>query len=185
MHKYHVCPLVSDLPNMNWESMFLTGKVSMFITGSWWLVQCRQTKTIDWDIAPMPHGPKCQATRATTEGLAISPQSRHKAEAWEWIKFVLSDAGQAVFAQYGRGIPSVRRVAMQTFADPKTPQHEERFLEALDHYARISSLHPRWLQTEQVFNREWDRVILGQSTVDDFVRVAQPEANAIVRGEDQ
>ncbi|HZP83480.1 MAG TPA: sugar ABC transporter substrate-binding protein [Chthonomonadaceae bacterium] len=184
IHKYHVCPRASELPNMNWEAMFLTGKVSMFFTGSWWLVQCRQAKNIDWDIAPLPRGPVTRATRSTTEGLTISAASRHKAEAWEWIRFVLSDEGQAVFARYGRGIPSLRHVAWQTFPDPKTPQHEERFLEAMDTYARKSSLHKHWLETARVFDREWDRVLLGKSTIDDFVRTVVPEANAIVRGED-
>ncbi|HZO89477.1 MAG TPA: sugar ABC transporter substrate-binding protein [Chthonomonadaceae bacterium] len=185
MHKYHICPMESDLPNMTWESMFLTGKVSMFMTGSWWLEQCRQAKNIDWDVAPMPRGPVCQATRATTEGLAISPQSPHKQEAWEWIKFVLSDAGQAVFARYGRGIPSIRRVAQQVFPDPKTPQHEERFLYALDRYAHITSIHAHWLQTARVFDREWDRVMMGKINIDQFVRISLPEVNAIVRGEDE
>jgi ABC-type glycerol-3-phosphate transport system substrate-binding protein len=155
----------------------------MFLTGSWWLVQCRQSKTLDWDIAPMPIGPLTRTTRCTTEGLAISPQSKYKAEGWEWIKFVLSDEGQAVFARHGRGAPSVRRVAATLFPDPRTPQHEERFLEALDNYCRIGSLHSRWNETEAVFNREWDRVAMKQSTIDDFIRIALPEANAIVRGE--
>jgi multiple sugar transport system substrate-binding protein len=185
MHKYHVCPLVSDLPNMTWDSMFLTGKVSMFFTGSWWLSHCREAKNMDWDVAPMPRGPARRATRTTTEAITLSPASPHKKEAWEWIKFVLSDEGQPLFAQYGRGIPAVRRVALKSFARPETPQHEERFLEAMDHYAQRSSIHDRWRETAQVFDREWDRVELGQETIDDFVRIVVPEANAIVRGEDQ
>ncbi len=183
MHVHRVCPLVSDLPNMNTESTFLTGKVSMFMYGAWWLVQCRQSKTIDWDIAAMPIGPVKRSTRCTTEGLAISTQSKFKAQGWEWIKFVLGDEGQAVFAKYGRGVPSVRRVAAATFPDPNTPQHEERFMEALDNYSMTAHLHARWTETEQVFNREWDRVAMKLSTVDDFLRASLPEANAIVRGD--
>lgn len=133
----------------------------------------------------MPRGPLIQATRATTEGLAISTRTRKKEEAWEWIKFVLGEEGQAVFARSGRGIPGVRRVAQATFPNPQTPQHEERFLDALDHYSHIASIHARWMQTEQVFNREWDRVMLGQSDIDQFVAQSLPEANAIVRGDDE
>ena len=183
MHKYHICPMMSDLPNMSWESMFFTGKVSMMMTGSWWLVQVRSAKNLDWDVAPMPIGPKCRATRATTEGIAISPQSKYPKEAWEWVKFVVSDEGQAVFAKSGRGIPSVKRVARATFPNPQTPQHEEYFLDALDNYSHITSIHPHWMETEQVFNREWDRVYLGQISIDQFVQRTLPEANAIVRGE--
>jgi multiple sugar transport system substrate-binding protein len=183
MHRYHVCPMVSDLPDMTWDSMFLTGKVSMFFTGSWWLAHCREAKNIDWDIAPMPRGPVCRSTRTTTEALTISPATRHPREAWEWVKFVMGDDGQPVFAQQGRGIPSVRRIALKTFARPDTPQHEERFLEAMDHYARRSSIHDHWLESARVFDREWDRVMLGQENVDTFVKRVVPEADAIVRGE--
>jgi len=185
MHRYRVTPGVGELPNMNWESMFLTGRVSMIVTGSWWVVQARQAKNFEWDIAPMPRGPVTRATRATTEGLTISAISPHKKEAWEWIKFVLSDEGQMIFGRYGRGIPAVRHIARKTFARPDTPQHEERFLEAMDHYARPSSLHKHFMATEAVFNREWDRVYRGKITVEEFVQNTLPEVNAIIRGDEQ
>jgi multiple sugar transport system substrate-binding protein len=185
MHRYRVCPMVSDLPNMTWDSMFLTGKVSQFATGSWWLAHCRTAKNIDWDVAPMPRGPVTRATRTTTEALTISAASPHKAEAWEWVKFVLSEEAQPLFAEHGRGIPALRRAARRSFPRPDTPQHEERFLEAMDTYARRSSIHERWNETARVFDREWDRVMLGRQTIDQFVRAAVPEADAIVRGEER
>src|SRR5207247_847677 len=163
-------------------SMFLTGKVAMFFTGSWWLAHCREARNIDWDIAPMPIGPVQRSTRTTTEGLAISATSPHKEEAWQWIRFVMSDEGQSLFGVQGRGIPSVRRVALKTFARPETPQHEERFLEAMDHYARRSSIHEHWDETAQVFDRERERVEMGKETVDEFVKLVVLEADAIIRG---
>jgi multiple sugar transport system substrate-binding protein len=184
LHKYRVCPRAGDLPNMNAEAMFFTGRIAMVITGSWWLIQARQTKNFEWDVAHMPIGPKGRATRSTTEGLAISRQSPHKEAAWEWIKFVLSEEGQAVIARSGRGIPALRSLALKTFADPKTPQHEERFLEAVDQYARCSSLHKHFVETNQVMDREWERVILGKSRVEDFLRITMPETTAIIRGDD-
>lgn len=184
MHRYRVCPMVSDLPNMTWDAMFLTGKVSMFATGSWWLSHCREAKNLDWDVAPMPRGPVTRATRTTAEAITMAASSKHKEEAWEWICFVLCDEAQALFAQYGRGIPGVRRVALKTFARPDTPQHEERFLEAMDRYARRSSIHPRWMETAQIFDREWDRVMLGQKTIDEFVETVVPEATALVQEEE-
>ena len=48
--------LLSERTMQTWDSMFLTGKVSMFFTGSWWLAHCREAKNIDWDIAPLPRG---------------------------------------------------------------------------------------------------------------------------------
>lgn len=182
MHVHKVCPLVSDLPNMNWESMFLTGKVSMFMTGSWWLSQARLAKAIDWDIYELPFGPIKRATRATSEGLALSAQSKNKEAGWEWIKFLLSDEGQTIIAKYGRGIPVIREVAPRTFPRADSPQHEERCLKAME-YSHITGIHARWIETEQVFNREWDRLTLNEIDVDGFLKNSIPEANTIVRGE--
>jgi multiple sugar transport system substrate-binding protein len=183
MHKWKVCPMTGDLPNMNAESMFLTGKVSMVIAGSWWLVQAARAKNFEWDVAAMPRGPVARTTRVTGEGIAISPQCKHRREAWEWVKFVAGQEGQAIFAKYGRGIPSFRDMARSRYPNPRTPQHEERFLDAME-YARISSLHEHFIATEAVFNREWDRLTLGQLTVEEWIKKTLPEVNAIIRGED-
>lgn len=183
MHRHRVCPSVSDLPNMTWDAMFLTAKVSQFATGSWWLSHCRQAKGFEWDVAPMPRGPVTRATRTTSEALTLSAASPHKAEAWEWIRFVMSNESQALFARHGRGIPALRRVAQEAFPRPETPQHEERFLEAMDQYARRSSIHERWAETARVFDREWERLMMGRQSVEGFAAVTVPEANAIVRGE--
>ncbi len=184
MHKYKVCPQMSDLPNMSTEAVFLTGKVSMIYNGAWWLSEARKAKNFEWDVAHMPIGPVCRATRSTCEGIAITPQTPYKEEAWEWIKFILSEEGQRIVANHGRGVPAIRAIARDLFVDPKTPQHEERFLDALDAYARNSSLHKRFMATEVVFNREWDRVYLGQINVEEFVARTLPEVNSILRGED-
>ena len=182
MHKLKVCPGQSDLPNMNWEAQFLTQKVASIVTGSWWLLQARQARNIDWDVAPMPIGPVKRATRATAEGLSISPQSKHKAESWQWIKFLLSDEAQSILGKSGRGIPARRTMALKSFAFPETPQHEEYFLQAMDRYSHRSSLHSKWMATEQqVFNPEWDRVYAGQITIEEWVKNTQPRAHKMMR----
>jgi multiple sugar transport system substrate-binding protein len=184
LHKYKVCPQMSDLPNMSTEAVFLTGKVSMIYNGAWWLSEARRAKNFEWDIAHMPLGPVRRSTRATCEAIAITPTTPYKEEAWEWIKFILSEEGQRIVVRHGRGVPAKRSVARALFADPKTPQHEERFLEALDTYARNSMLHKNFMATETVFNREWDRVYLGKITIDEFVARTLPEVNRIIRGEE-
>ena len=181
MHKLKVVPGLTDLPNMNWEAQFLTGRTATVVTGSWWLVQARLAKGIDWDVAPMPRGPVKRATRATAEGLSISPQSKNKDAAWEWIKFCLSDEAQAVFGKSGRGIPARRSMALKSVPDPETPQHEEYFLEAMDKYSHRSSLHFKWMATEQqIFNPEWDRVTAGDITIPEWVRNTQPRAHKMM-----
>ena len=177
-HKHHVTPLLSELPGMPLETMFLTGKVAMVMNSPWWVRRCRQSQALDWDVAHMPAGPKGQLTRTTCEGISMSRMSRHKAEAWQWIKFVVSDEGQEVISAYERGMPAVRRVAERVYPRPDTSQHEERFLEAMD-YARIQRIGVKWGENNVVINREWDMMMLGMRTPDQVAESITRQVNQI------
>ena len=121
----------------------------------------------------------------TLKGSPECEQHRTRCEdedaAWEWIKFCLSDEAQLILGRSGRGIPARRSMALKSVPDPRTPQHEEYFLEAMDKYSHRSSLHFKWMATEQqVFNPEWDRVTAGDITIPEWVRNTQHRAHKMM-----
>ncbi len=179
IHRYRITPLMSDLPGMNTDAMFLSGRVAMVVHLSHWLSHCRHIDSLDWDVAHMPRGPLGRSTRTTGEGIAISADSRRKAAAWEWVSFVMGDEGQPYFAREGRGIPGVRRIAEATFADPRTPQREERFLEAMN-YARRQIISAKFMEYLRLFDREWDRMLMGQLTAEQLCRRVTAGINRIL-----
>jgi multiple sugar transport system substrate-binding protein len=179
VHKERIAPRLSDLPGMTPENMFLTGGVSMVIHGPWWLQMCRKAQGLEWDVQHLPIGPKGRATRTTCEGLAISASSRQKEAAWEWIRFALGEEGQTVFAQYERGMPSVRSVAERVFPNPKTPQHEERFLEAM-RYARCQRIPVQYKRNDSVIVREWELMLLGHRTPEQLAANLESGVNKIM-----
>lgn len=178
-HRYRVTPLMTELPGMPLENMFLTGKVAMVINAPWWLRQCRRAPHLEWDLQHMPRGPRGRSTRTTCEAITMSAASLHKPEAWEWIRFVVGPEGQRVISEYERGMPALRSVAERVFPNPKTPAHEERFLEAMQ-YARSQRIPVQFSENETVVTREWDLMLLGQRTPEQVAANIERDVNQIM-----
>jgi multiple sugar transport system substrate-binding protein len=179
VHKHHVTPLMTELPGMPLENMFLTGRISMLIHGAWWLTNCRREPGLEWDVQLVPHGPNGPVTRATCEAIAMSASSKHKAEAWEWIRFVVGPEGQKIIAGSERGMPAMKAVCERLFPKPETPQHEERFLEMMK-TARSQRIPLTFVQNMTVINREWDLMLLGHRTPEQLAANVDREVNRIM-----
>lgn len=179
VYRYRVTPLVTELPGMAPENAFLTGRVAMVVHGPWWLENCRRNPDLDWDIQHFPHGPQGRVTRTTTEGLAMSAGSRHKEAAWEWIRFVTGEEGQRIIAGFNRGMPARRALAEELFPKPNTPQHEERFLEAM-RYARVQRIPVRFGENNVAITREWDLMLLGKRTPEQVAANIQRDVDRIM-----
>jgi multiple sugar transport system substrate-binding protein len=178
-HRHRVTPLVTELPGMPLENMFLTGKIALAINAPWWLRHGRRAPDLEWDVQHMPRGPRGRSTRTTCEGIGMSAFSRHKEEAWEWVRFVVGEEGQRVICDYERGMPALRSVAERRFPNPRTPQHEERFLEAME-YARSQRIPVQFGENNIVIIREWDLMLLGKRTPEQVVTNIERDVNAIM-----
>jgi multiple sugar transport system substrate-binding protein len=165
IHTHRVTPLMTELPNMPLENMFLTGQLSMLVHGPWWLNNCRREPTLEWNVQHMPRGPKGRATRATSEAVGISSQSEHQDEAWEWIRFICGEEGQEIIARFEQGIPANREIAERRFVKPDSRQDEHRFLAAME-YARTQILPVEFAACFTVVTEEWDLMLMGKRTAE-------------------
>jgi multiple sugar transport system substrate-binding protein len=178
--KYRVAPRSIDLPGMAAEDMFYTGHVAMMVGATYAKPLLRITRGLNWEVAHMPAGPAGVATRLTCDGIGLWKESRHKQEGWEFIRFLLSDYGQRRVALLDRGLPAVRHIAWgKEFTRPDTPQHEERFLEAMD-YARLQPLNEQWDESKVVWDREWDLLMLQGKPANRVARDIARQINAIL-----
>ena len=160
--KYHVCPQVREMAQMGQDSLFNAGKLGMGLGGTYWMAFCRELTGVNWDVVMPPRGPGGQYSRLTSDGIAMWKDSPHKKEAWVWIRYLLSDRGQARIASLGRGIPARRKMAYTSaFLRPDRPQHTIRFLEALPH-ARPQSINEKTSEMQTIYDREWERLLLGR-----------------------
>ena len=70
---------------------FWEGRVAMVEDGSWALKDILANAPFRVGVAPFPVGPAGRATLATTDGFAISAGTPHPEEAWELLKFLVSE----------------------------------------------------------------------------------------------
>lgn len=160
--KHHVCPQTKEMAGMSQDSLFNAGKVAMAMGGAYWMAFCRELTGVNWDVVMPPRGPASQWSRRTSDGVTMWKETPHKKEAWQWIRYLLSDKGQARIASLGRGIPARRNMAYSTaFLRPDLPQHTIRFLDALPH-ARPQAINEKAEEINVIYGREWDLLLLGK-----------------------
>jgi multiple sugar transport system substrate-binding protein len=86
-----------DVENLETRQAFMSEKIAMVEDGSWALKDILANAQFRVGVAPFPAGPVQHATLATTDGFAIYKRTRHPAEAWELMKFLVSeDYGRAM-----------------------------------------------------------------------------------------
>lgn len=180
IYKEHVAPRSSEFTGMGGNVMFMTGRLGMTLDGVWAMPFMRQTD-IDWDVTFLPRGPAGRFSRGTWDGVAMYRKSKHKEEAWRFIQFITGERGQYHVAQTGRAIPPRKSQANSTaFTRPDTPQHEERFLEAMADF-RTQRMPERWAEMSVVFKREMEKLFSDSGDPTTQAKTLQRDIDAILR----
>jgi multiple sugar transport system substrate-binding protein len=178
--KDHVAPKSKEFTGMGGSVMFMTGRVGMVLDGVWALPFMRQTE-IDWDVNFVPRGPSGRFSRGTWDGVAMYRKSQHKQEAWRFIRFITGERGQHYVAETGRAIPPRKSQANSpAFTRPDTPQHEERFLEAMSDF-RTQRMPERWAEMDVVIKREMEKLFSTTGDSNTQARTLQTDIDAILR----
>jgi multiple sugar transport system substrate-binding protein len=88
-------------PYMSAEDPFYTGKVAMVIDGEWRAVNIPSTAPdLDWGVAPIPTATSGRAntTQLTASTLFIPANSRHKAQAATFLKYLTDTEAMRTFS---------------------------------------------------------------------------------------
>ncbi len=86
-------------------------KAAAMTTIGHWAVPGYVQAGVKFGVVPMPKGPSGQATSVNSAGFVVSKDSKHPDQAWKFIQFSLSEAGQKRLAQLGFAIPVLKTVA--------------------------------------------------------------------------
>jgi len=83
----------TNLTGAESDKLFSTGKAAMTITGPW-MTSGFTEAGLNYDVAPVPAGPKGSFTLANSVALVAGKDTKHKAEVLEFMKFWNSKASQ-------------------------------------------------------------------------------------------
>lgn len=119
------------------EDLFQAKIAAMTPIGHW-AVPGYNTSGFKYDVAPMPKGPAGQATSVNSAGFVVAKASKYPQQAFEFIKFVLSTAGQTRLSELGFACPVLKTVAESSAFLQQTGStlNQQVFLDALA-YAHI------------------------------------------------
>ena len=115
---------------------FAAGVSAMTPMGHW-AVPGYADANLSFDVAPMPKGPAGRFTSVNSAGFVIAKLTKHPNEAFQFLKFVLSTAGQTRLAELGFACPVLKSIAQSdAFLKQKININQQVFLDALQ-YSRI------------------------------------------------
>jgi multiple sugar transport system substrate-binding protein len=107
MKKGFIVP-AKDARQLGANSFFAAGKGAMALTGSWMINWYTDNAKFEKGFAPLPKGP--DGRKSMFNGLADSiwVGSKHKEEAWKWVRFLGSEEGQKIIASHGVVFPAIK-----------------------------------------------------------------------------
>ncbi len=164
------------------DRLFLAGKAAYWISGPW-LVQriAKENPSLHYKVIPMPgfSGGKGYSF-AGGEYLAISEQSEQKEAAKKLITFLTSPAEALAFA---KDLPGGTTPADLSVAGDPWLQSAQRkaFTDQLK-AARMTPVHPKWLDIEAIVEQEVAEAILGRKDAKTALDAAQARLVELLSG---
>ncbi len=80
---------------------FADGKVAMVVTGRWSIEQYKKMGSLSFGAVQLPVGPKGYGNMIFFGGWGLNEHSKHKAAAWDLLKYMSGPEGSRVFGDYG------------------------------------------------------------------------------------
>jgi multiple sugar transport system substrate-binding protein len=171
-----------DVQNISTSQAFINQKVAMIEDGSWSLKSILDGANFRVGVAPFPAGPKRHVTLGTTDGFGIYARTRHPAQAWEFLKFLISK-------DYGRAMARVHflQPARLSLIDEWIGYiREEYSIKARDMdiaafadgqlkgYSVTAEIFPNMVGVSTIAKEAWDQIFtLGNAPVTDMADVCQ------------
>lgn len=105
---------------------FTSGKIGMMFGGSWHVAAIQNDKPLlDFEVIPFPASAEGKETRAFMGGdnIAISSQSKHPQEAWEFVKFATSKEVQLDIIAKNNTVPGRLDIALNNEYFDEEPRY--------------------------------------------------------------
>ena len=175
-----------DVQNVGTRDVFIAGKVATVEDGSWALKDILANAPFRVGVAPLPIGPAGRVTLATTDGFGIYAGTQHPEEAWELVKFLISDEyglamARANFLQPAKAslVDDWANMIREEFPDAAAEVDLAAFADGhLNGYSVTAEVFSNMADAKTIAYAAWDSILtLGQGSVDQMEDVcAQIEA---------
>ena len=182
-NKYHVSPTAADLADILSRDLFMNGMIGMYFSGSWEVPLHFEEaiRDFEYDVAPIPKGRR-RAAFFGGASYAVLRGSKHKAEAWELVKFMVRKEALRERAIREQVVPSRISVAeSKAFLHLEgPPKHRKVFLDAIE-YGRTRPAVPCSREMDDIIWNEINLVLLGKKTAKESCKKVAPIVNDLLK----
>jgi len=175
-----VTPSMEATSDLGAARLFALGRAAMHFEMYPIVSVFRKQCDFRWDLAPVPRGPRCQTTEVVGSAMAVTTQSRNKAAAFEFVRWMTSPAGMRFLVTVES--PSCVALAQsdEFIASPGLPPSKQVAVDVMS-YARPPLQHPRYQEIRDVLDAELYRAQLGVASAREALERAVPRVDQILR----
>jgi len=111
-------------------SLFPAGSVAMELDGRWRIAEYRKYKGLEYDYAPLPYiKGKTPYNIFTTRSTVIPKNSPNREAAYQFLKYMTTDAYHNTILNSGDGVPSVKSfIKKDSFLHPKFEDEKRNYI---------------------------------------------------------
>lgn len=143
-------------------------------------------KKFDWDVQVMPAGRFSRLVSVGAAGYGVSVQTKHPKEAYEFVKFMVSPAGQKILGAAGSGIPVLKSMSHDPcWRNPgRPPKNLDAFINSVNFGMEWKGILPlQQPEVADVVDNAFQDVFNGQRTVEKAFSDADKKIAKILREE--
>jgi multiple sugar transport system substrate-binding protein len=178
-------PPLKATEGVSWNDMLSAGKAAMATNGSWMIgsVFGAKSDTFEPAVAPLPAGP-IGKRMSMFNGLAdsIYAGSKNPDAAWQWVKYLASEACQNVVGEHAvvfPAIPSAVETAEKNFA-AKGVDVEAFTVNVKEQTTFLFPITDHAAEIESIMKPAMDAIIGGTAAVDSLTK-ANEKVNALFK----
>jgi multiple sugar transport system substrate-binding protein len=183
-NKYQITPSIGDAQTLDTYQRWLKGQLAFFPVGPWDMAAFEEQLKFEYDLLPWPAGSTGKASAwVGSLGIGVGATTKHAKEAAELAMFLSADQeGQQALVDAQVQLPNSVEVADAWAADTSIkPENKQEFLDIIKDYGR-------GFPAEKTYTAEWydeffkniQPVLDGKTTVEDYVKEAQPKMQKLL-----
>ena len=184
---HRVAPAAADTQAMSTMGLFTAGKAAMALGGHWRYQTFAQAEELEFDVTVLPTGPaaaaKGMAARSAigSTGLAIAAESRHREQAWEFLKFAAGPVGQSLIGESGLFVPVLRSaIGSPGFTAAHTGITNLAVLTGGPAHSQGLPISPDWQKVHALMDRAIGPVLRGKRPATTLKRGLTPQIDEVL-----
>ena len=164
------------------NALFAAQQGALSLTGDWMIHWYTENCKFDIGFAPLPKGPVGRRTMFNGLADSIWVGSKHKEEAWKWVKFLASPEAQKIVGQHAvvfPAVPEATEIAKKQFAE-KGVDVSAFLEEATDPNATfLFPITDHASDINKILSATFDSIYLNGAPAATALKAASQEVNAL------